>query len=686
MRRLLSLIFALAMCASSAFAVTVAGNLQTLGGSSVTTSTFVRFTLKNATGTIPIVSGSGSIVKPTQDFYPDPSGDISGTIYGNDKLTPGTTYYQVCIFNIQPSYPCANYEIAGTGTFNLDSATPLLDSAIPVPQSQTILGFTFVQTSSATTWTITHNLNSRSVVTQCFDPSWTLLTPSSIVNTDLNTTTVTFGSAQTGQCVSQTSGPLVISDASAALALAPTNNQTVTGSFSTTFDGPLNVNGALTASSGGALTGTFTGSPTLSGSPVFSGNPAFTGAPTVVGNGTGGAIGLTTIADQVFNANAYASVSAAITAAETAGGGVVLLPPGYAATFTAPIVVGDGTHQVTLQWSPGANLTCNINNAADYCFQLDNGGHLKGYGIDGSTITVAATANVAGVIAPVHFDGSQEYFSAQGLIINVSSSATIANAVINMPTGFVPSYLRDITAYGFANTIGLWIHATSTSGVNVLTINNVWMNGSDNTGARPCVISADSSITNSLQDVNWYGGACEHAGPNKYTLEVNGNGNGQKVIGVGFYGVQVEPNASTTVSPIFVKDAQAVNFFGGTLKSAGSLYSAEIAQTTAGYTDGIGFWNIRGLGGSGCVTNDINSHTDTCADGSGTYYYSKYNVSNATSSVPMFDSGLWLGGQQSWYGSTNNSLTFQNVDPTGSCNTGALWINYTGAAGHVFWV
>ncbi len=62
--------------------------------------------------------------------------------------------------------------------------------------------------TSATSVTLTHNLNSTGIVFACFDastpPLWIL--PKSVAMTNANTLTVTFASAQSGSCVVNASG------------------------------------------------------------------------------------------------------------------------------------------------------------------------------------------------------------------------------------------------------------------------------------------------------------------------------------------------------------------------------------------------------------------------------------------------------------------------------------------------
>lgn len=66
-----------------------------------------------------------------------------------------------------------------------------------------MLEYNHVQSSSSATWTITHNLNSTSVVTDAFinfNGNLEKILPLNVVITSVNTLTVTFSSAQTGRC------------------------------------------------------------------------------------------------------------------------------------------------------------------------------------------------------------------------------------------------------------------------------------------------------------------------------------------------------------------------------------------------------------------------------------------------------------------------------------------------------
>lgn len=63
-------------------------------------------------------------------------------------------------------------------------------------------GFNHTQTTSSSTWTISHNLNTTAIVIDVFvDDSGDLkkILPNTVVHTDDNTCTVTFTSNRTGR-------------------------------------------------------------------------------------------------------------------------------------------------------------------------------------------------------------------------------------------------------------------------------------------------------------------------------------------------------------------------------------------------------------------------------------------------------------------------------------------------------
>lgn len=69
----------------------------------------------------------------------------------------------------------------------------IADSPVWIPLTQELNTYIHSQDSAQTTWTIQHNMNSTSVIVQCFDENNKVIIPDDIESTDNNTVTVTFG-------------------------------------------------------------------------------------------------------------------------------------------------------------------------------------------------------------------------------------------------------------------------------------------------------------------------------------------------------------------------------------------------------------------------------------------------------------------------------------------------------------
>lgn len=225
--------------------VGVTGNLKDAGVSNITgANTFVRMTLTGYGNNIPKVNGSNIIGRPYTDFHPDANGNISGTIQGNDSITPSGSAYQVCIFDNGTQFKCNNYSITGT-SFNLNTATPVIVG--PTNSSGFISApriFPFRQGSPSTTWTINHNFGDQDVIFTCYDTNNQYMLPGPTTESGINTLTVTFATAQAGSCVVMTAQNVSVTNQPAnAVVTNPISTQVVNGA-TTTFQSPVNMTGA----------------------------------------------------------------------------------------------------------------------------------------------------------------------------------------------------------------------------------------------------------------------------------------------------------------------------------------------------------------------------------------------------------------------------------------------------------
>jgi hypothetical protein len=71
--------------------------------------------------------------------------------------------------------------------------------------------FSYHQTASSATWSVSHNLNTYTPIIQVYDDSYNLISPSNISGSSLNSTQITFAYATTGYAVLTTGGNVSVS-------------------------------------------------------------------------------------------------------------------------------------------------------------------------------------------------------------------------------------------------------------------------------------------------------------------------------------------------------------------------------------------------------------------------------------------------------------------------------------------
>lgn len=104
--------------------VTVTAKLNTVLTDVLQGNAFVRFRLRGFSGMIPRVNGTAIIAETQRDVFPDASGNISTSLWGNDSITPINTFYTVDWFDQGRIVASGNYIITGT-TFDLDAHDPV---------------------------------------------------------------------------------------------------------------------------------------------------------------------------------------------------------------------------------------------------------------------------------------------------------------------------------------------------------------------------------------------------------------------------------------------------------------------------------------------------------------------------------------------------------------------------------
>lgn len=251
---LLALVLAI-LAAPAAWGTTISGNLSDVAGAAVTSTTAsAKFTLMNYGSNIPRITGTTTIVRPKATISPDDSGAISGTIVGNDTITPTGTFYRVCVWHDGRQFRCADYEITGA-SWDLNSATPLTTSPVVSPPTGDSI-YLRLDGGNQATGNIVPNSNGTQALGNLL-ARWDLFGDS----VDVNSLSIGGSSALTSSAATGT-GDLV-------RASSPT---LVTPDIGAATADSLDVTGAATLNGGGSLNGTFTGNPTFGGAVTLSGS------------------------------------------------------------------------------------------------------------------------------------------------------------------------------------------------------------------------------------------------------------------------------------------------------------------------------------------------------------------------------------------------------------------------------
>lgn len=256
---LLALMCVLAPLAGRA-QTTVSGNLRDVGVANASGSnTYVRFTLLDYGAQIPKITNlSGNLIfNPIKDFKPDANGIISGTIQGNDTITPPATKYQVCVYYQGAVFRCNTYIINGA-TFNLNTATPLNTSVQVGANQLVVLSYPFTQATPASTWTIPHNFNDPNSYVQVFDTVHRIIYPDRVDTSDPNNAVLTFVTPTPGFAIAMHAGAInIATNQPNAIISNPVAAQTI-GGQPTTFQGPTNFTNTLAAVNAGIFDNTAT--------------------------------------------------------------------------------------------------------------------------------------------------------------------------------------------------------------------------------------------------------------------------------------------------------------------------------------------------------------------------------------------------------------------------------------------
>ena len=128
--------------------VTVTATVFDPGNNLLQGNAFVRFRLRNFDGLVPIVSGTGVFAETQIDAFPNASGAVSQTLWGNNHIN-GNTYYTVEFHNNGRITSSGNYNISGST--NLNTAATISPSPVPSGPNTIIFQNNGAMNSSQTT-------------------------------------------------------------------------------------------------------------------------------------------------------------------------------------------------------------------------------------------------------------------------------------------------------------------------------------------------------------------------------------------------------------------------------------------------------------------------------------------------------------------------------------------------------
>ena len=181
---------------------------------------------------------------------------------GADHIRPGSIYNSGSITIITGSLTVTEYitgSLYGTASWANNAVTASYISGI----------YAFNYTASyalSNTWTVNHNLGTKTVLIQAYDSSDNQIVPKNITLTNANTATVTFNTPETGYAIASVGGALNFATASVAN-IALSANAVSTLNQNVIITGSLSLGSNLSINSG-SLTIT-TGSITMPNRPAF---------------------------------------------------------------------------------------------------------------------------------------------------------------------------------------------------------------------------------------------------------------------------------------------------------------------------------------------------------------------------------------------------------------------------------
>ena len=214
------------------------------------------------------------------------------------------------------------------------------------------------------------------------------------------------------------------------------------------------------------------------------------------------------------------------------------------------------------------------------------------------------------------------------------NTATVDESLVYLQGVSDITSLKDDLIWNFYNTVGLKIASANGQAVGPIDFQNLTVNGSGNTGAKPIQIYIGGTSNNGISNVNFFGGTMVHPGPGGLKiLDIDGKGVGGALAGVNLYGTYIEPLNAADIG-ISIRDAVNTHFSG--IFSAGVAATSlfQLSQSGAGLTNGTTITSARHNGNwTHTINNTITSvNVDdpqiTGWNDTGTVYTSNLNITS----------------------------------------------------------
>lgn len=583
---------------------TITGSVRDLTGTAQTSGVFVRFTLQGTGGQQPRVSGTAVIVPEVEDFDPDASGTISGTLYstrdasgnGNGEIEVGgsltSVWYKMEVF--VNGRPQARLGVHAKNGATLDISNVSAITTTPVATAPT----------GDTTYARLDGGN-MPFTGQVVGKNGTSASPGFAFASDLQTGFLRQAAGVIGGVIVgafkwllSATGILIGANES----LGYSSNNDPTQAAGDTF---------ISRQSAGVL-----------------------GVGTSSSNALGG-LNVATILSKTFNnvvlvdnantfgwsgSNAGAWIASAIAALPSTGG--VVDATGLGAnvhTISAQLDIGSSTKPVSLLINPATRFQITtISSSTTDAIRLFNGCHIEGIGAGGvgangdqANFTVQSGCTVRSIIANGTQDGTQEFCSVCNVTLRSNTGSTVSKGLLYLTGIFAGSYFRDIyTVFNGGGGSALYLTAPTGATLNVTSdvqFYNCTFDGGGATGGGPAVTITPLGTGSQISSINFTNCQIQHAGNNQPELKIDGAGSA--LVGdIAFFGLHLESSTGlTTTGPyVSLNDCHGITFKGvntsGANPTAGN--GITLAQATANSVYNI---KIEGWHQPGAITNIVSS-------------------------------------------------------------------------------